>query len=138
MRYDSVSDAYDRLLLIPLRICLRPMDRPPWMLGRGINRGDLQHPIPGVHNIVPGSAGYQHRVPRAKKPMEGHLIPALSHTNGGLTFLNTNKLICVTDAVPNRFRRGTEYTSLSIADDSPSKAQSGNSGFAAISALYLR
>ena len=116
MQYGSIPDVYDRLLLILLRICLRPMDRPPWMLGRGINGGELQHSISGVHNIVPRSAGYQHRVPHAKKPMEGHLIPALSHTNGGLTFLNTNKLICVRMQLQTDFtaERNTHHCQLQM------------------------
>lgn len=106
-QYGSIPDVYDRLLLIPLCVCLRPMNRPPWMLGRGINGGELQHPIPSVHNIVPRSARYQHRIPHAETPPEGHLIPALSHTNGGLTLLYTNHLICVwmelqTDFAPER------------------------------------
>ena len=106
-QYGSIPDVCDRLLLIPLRVCLRPMNRPPWMLGRGINGGELQHPIPSVHNIVPGSAGNQHRIPHSETPPDGHLIPALSHTNGGLTLLYTNQLICVwmelqTDFPPER------------------------------------
>lgn len=106
-QYGSIPDVCDRLLLIPLRVCLRPMNRPPWMLGRGINGGELQHPIPSVHNIVPRSARYQHRIPHAETPPEGHPILALSHSNGGLTLLYTNQLICVwmelqTDFAPER------------------------------------
>ena len=50
--------------------------------------------FPTPHNLL-FLMRYADSIPRAKKPMEGHLIPALSHADRGLTFLNTDKLICV-------------------------------------------
>lgn len=95
MQHDSISSICGRLFFCLLRIFLRPVNCSPGVLGRRINGGELQWPISGVNHIVPGSTGYQHRIPRAKAAPEGHLIPALSHADRGLTFRNTDELICV-------------------------------------------
>lgn len=88
------------------RICPCSMDRSSGVLGRGINGGQLQCLLSGVNHVVPGSAGNQYRISNTETVLKERLIPALSHTDGRLPLLHTDKLICVRMQLPADFAPG--------------------------------
>ena len=83
-------------LRIPLRghrVGFRPMNCPFWMLGRGINRIQLQRDIPCVDQVVPGSCGNNDRITTPDFSLEIKILPAKSHPDNSLTLFNPKKLV---------------------------------------------
>ena len=121
-QYGSIPDVYDRLLLIPLRVCLRPMDRPPLDAGAGHKRrrasasdSQCSQYCATFRKVLAPHPPRRDTAGRSSDP-----VP-FPYERWPDPPLHESADLCL-DGAPNRFPPGTEYTLLSIADDSPSKA----------------
>ena len=80
---------------VMLCVYLCPVNRTSGVLGRGIDRGKLQHPVSGVDDVVPGSLGNQNHVPGMKTVAMLQVLPIFPHADPGQPILNADELVGV-------------------------------------------